>query len=150
MRFNIVDFIYDEETKKGDMVGTSEYGKLYSTSTAHEEDWDIASAWIALDICKYKMNLEYLRLKKNKLHERYLGAKYAINTVKKNTPEQMKQWDSVDSLFEKLQNQINAYKASWHEVANTYAYMKSHYKTWCKEMLDFRRQMRNKFAKEGE
>lgn len=150
MRFNIVDFNYDDENKISSMIATSEYGTLYSTAMANEEDWDIASQWIAFDICKYKINLEYLRLKKNKLHERYLGAKYAIHTVKRNTPESMQTWNSVESLFEKLQNQINAFEASWHEALNTYTYMKSHYKTWCGEMLDFRRQMKNKITKEGE
>lgn len=150
MRYQIEDFNYNPKTHVSTMIASSKYGKLFASIKCNPADYDIENHWDAFDFCKYKITLQYMKLRCIELQNRANAVFDATKTVYLNMNYLDPNWDDKIKMLLLVDKQGYGYTKTYEVEYQKYLDLKNNYKQYCKDALDFRRNLRNKVAHKRE
>ena len=143
-----IDFSYTSNGASF-MEKSSPYGMVKGAAFVHPDDLDIANQWDGARICEFRCNKEIAKLHRNKMRERYLGAKNLYEHILQQY-ETIKLTGEEELMINAMNLQVKGAHKEYLKTKNKYDNMSQKEYMFCDKVVKARRDFREKMKKQQE
>lgn len=143
MKNKIIDSFYTEDGLTYLCI-VNKYGIFDATAQVYPEDYDIENRWDGFKFCEYKIHLQILNAKIKKFKERLKGMDILLNNLASQIKEVGEYGDAQLELYYAGERQRNILARDIAKLEIEYKEKMKNYPVFCNNILNQRRELRNK------
>ena len=146
-KYSIIKAEYDNETGVSNITISSKWGTFSATAKVNEVDWDIRSEFTGLEFAEFKAYIKLLKAKARAYKERANGIYEAVAVL----DTKYKQMESFSFTFMQKDSLLMVAKNLEKKSKETYdavEVLRTFYPDYCKEMLETKRAIAEKYHKD--
>ena len=128
------------------MEKTSPYGNVRGAAFVHPDDLDVANQWDGARICEFRCDKEIAKRHRNKMRERYLGAKNLYTHIA-DWYANKEYTEESEAMFAAIKRQVTGAYKEYMKAKDKYDKMSQKEYDFCDKVVNTRRNFRKRMEK---